>query len=868
MSNSSQEKESISPEVTSEAFSNEQKGLGRELPADEAEAVKLPPQPSFDPEKSAFFKVDQWVPADTYDSTSREGVVVSRTKYDYWVSFSDFDFGEGACFLEFQMNSFLADATFEVRVDSLKGQTVVKYDIHGTNKQWRRNSCELSETIKGVRDVYFIFKQIRGYEYGIGDFIFRSAVPGTKKFGCAYNTKDFNISSFHFKNNGAEDIDSLKGIRDDAWTGYSRFDFGERSNHISIESATPYAGGRIEVMIDSHDGEVIGTIDVRHTGSNTLFFSFSTYLSREVSGRHSIYLRFVDSLGSPDMFRTRNMVFSHKEPDNKKQMHRKGMLHVYDSVPGLAASPYYRFSIQKVIDLNNPNPARATNWENPFAWYTKCGKGDAYYGFIRGWSHTYCNFELGPDTPVVIKITRLNKSGAPSGPISSAVARPIRNITSCKVIKGEVYVTMDRPALIALDIDGQLDSRDAPRSAPFPQWGPDAYRYCSEKDGAHSLTIFANPFIDRKPEPGDPGVFAVEPGTLPPKKGSWKILYFKPGVHKFSVDSEGKEREWRSEDRLVVENNKQYYIPGDAIVYGNITGKGSSESIRIFGHGTLCGTKIPHFYGWSEALKKTKVPHSDLKMMQMGDARNCVFEGITIADPAEHGFFMNGTGRNYKPNYIRWIKSITWRCNNDGAGIGGNSYMEDCFIRHQDDGLYVTTPNAVRRVIFWSDVNGCTLRLSFATGGNRRLWNDQPDHLLIEDIDILYSRALFGSHEGMIACIDYNFTQRYHDGTPNTGQHLVFRNIRVSDPRPQRILFALATPKDHEKPSLRGVVLQNLISEASNTWGSKSHLSGSEKAPFQYWVFDNVVLEGKKVDQAYLDSDAINAMHFKDTIFR
>ena len=43
--------------------------------------------------------------------------------------------------------------------------------------------------------------------------------------------------------------------------------------------------------------------------------------------------------------------------------------------------------------------------------------------------------------------------------------------------------------------------------------------------------------------------------------------------------------------------NKSYYIPGDAVVYGtmnNLESDQDGESIRIFGHGTLLGDKLPH----------------------------------------------------------------------------------------------------------------------------------------------------------------------------------------------------------------------------------------------------------------------------------
>ena len=43
--------------------------------------------------------------------------------------------------------------------------------------------------------------------------------------------------------------------------------------------------------------------------------------------------------------------------------------------------------------------------------------------------------------------------------------------------------------------------------------------------------------------------------------------------------------------------NKSYYIPGDAIVYGTMNNNHDGKDgmfIKIFGHGTLSGDKLPH----------------------------------------------------------------------------------------------------------------------------------------------------------------------------------------------------------------------------------------------------------------------------------
>ena len=47
---------------------------------------------------------------------------------------------------------------------------------------------------------------------------------------------------------------------------------------------------------------------------------------------------------------------------------------------------------------------------------------------------------------------------------------------------------------------------------------------------------------------------------------------------------------------------------------------------------------------------------------------------------------------------MRWLKIFTWRGNGDGIASHANDLVEDCFIRTQDDSLYVTG-RAMRRYI-------------------------------------------------------------------------------------------------------------------------------------------------------------------------
>jgi len=337
-------------------------------------------------------------------------------------------------------------------------------------------------------------------------------------------------------------------LNNNSWIRYDNFDFGNMTDLITINAATPNKGGMIEVRIDSFNSEPIALVDVTYTGSWTHFRPFTAVLNSPISHVHTLYLKFIDSNGVADsLFNMKSFAFGARTPP--AAVASTGNLSVYPAVPGLATSPYYTFSVQKVFALNNPDKALANNWLSPFAWFTECVENGspnntAYYSsYIGGWSQTYCNFEMDRDTPIVVKITRLNNALAPSGPIFMANAHPAQRVDSCELINGDVYVTMSKPAQVTIDIDGQMDTRDLPRAKP-DGWDGDSTFSGGKRNGCHAVSIFANPFITDKPAVNGPGVFAVEPGGPSPAASdtTWTTLYFKPGIHTLSVDASGNPR--------------------------------------------------------------------------------------------------------------------------------------------------------------------------------------------------------------------------------------------------------------------------------------------------------------------------------------
>ncbi|MFK7888139.1 MAG: hypothetical protein AB8G16_14865 [Gammaproteobacteria bacterium] len=505
-------------------------------------------------------------------------------------------------------------------------------------------------------------------------------------------------------------------------------------------------------------------------------------------------------------------------------------LSVYPSVESLEplASPHYAFRVREIANGNN--------WQTPFAWITQSidfsptTTDIGYYNaFVGGWSHTYANFEMANNTMIEVEITRLDPDTGLQVDIDKAVPHPRRKVRSWRVEDGRAYVIIDQPALLSVDIDGTFDDNPSP-AAGFVN-----------EDALHAVSIFANPFILDKPNPNDPDVLVVTPGTVPPEDGNWTTLYFEPGVHQIW------DGDWEVGDDFQLHSDRSYYIPGNALVHGNFNNRDNdndARNIRIFGHGTLSGDRIPHFDEQGLIGGEENPDAKWNRAIRVGNkAQGSRVEGVTVANPANHSVALQG-GFSADPdnfNYVRWTKVITWRANGDGISPNGSGYAEDCFLRTQDDGTYIGGLG-IRRMTYWADVNGMPLRLS-------NMLNDNPaayryfGPLAVEDIDVIYARTRFGSGPGrsIIGFPDPALPFAFNDGS-----HVIFRNIRVEDRFATRTLFGwdLASGSGGTGP-ISGVRFENVRAAARNVDNELDPLLGVAAAPISGLIFDDVTLAGE-----------------------
>ena len=495
---------------------------------------------------------------------------------------------------------------------------------------------------------------------------------------------------------------------------------------------------------------------------------------------------------------------------------------VYPPVPGLTASEHYQVRVRSVGD--------GREWQSAFAWETACKtiekKTDGYFDTLAGWTHIYVNFET--DGAVEIEIARVNGQ-----PIRVAAVHPQRQASACSVEDGKVLVRLDKPCLVAVDIDGEMDGQDTGKGYNGPP--------------IHTISLFANPLLAGKPQPHDPGVLTVKPGETPPSDGPWTTLYFLPGVHDVGL-------------AFPLHANRNYYIPGDAIVYGTLSNQkwGDGHHIRIFGLGTLSGARLKHPKYVEPPISEQE--HGRYRPIEVMGTTDTQVEGITIADSATHSLMLVSPYKAGHPNEVKWTKIFTWRANGDGINPFGNTLIEDCFIRTQDDSLYVNGLG-IRRTVLWNDANGSSFVLS-------SLHQLADRKIMVEDCDVIYSRAKWHHWSGGRV---FNMRGEWERAA---GAGVTFRNINIEDPRPtlQQFFICMTVPKPYSKNEeacasgdLSGILFRNISIAAPSVLGEPQILWGQADARIRNLTFENLTLAGKPVrdSEFFKTNEFVDGLIFK-----
>jgi hypothetical protein len=143
--------------------------------------------------------------------------------------------------------------------------------------------------------------------------------------------------------------------------------------------------------------------------------------------------------------------------------------------------------------------------------------------------------------------------------------------------------------------------------------------------------------------------------------------------------------------------------------------------------------------------------------------------------------------------------------------------------------------------VLWNDANGSSFVLSSVP--------QRP--LIVEDCDVIYSRAKWHRWSGGRV-----FNIRGENNEPG-GKGVIFRNIRITDPRPtlQQFFLCMTVPEPYgdgqSKPGdLSGILFQNISITAPSVIGEPQLLWGQKDARIHDLRFENLTLGGKAVKGA------------------
>lgn len=427
-----------------------------------------------------------------------------------------------------------------------------------------------------------------------------------------------------------------------------------------------------------------------------------------------------------------------------------------------------------------------------------------YQNHTGGWSHAYANIEMSENSSVEVEISKIGNTlldGVKE--IEKSAVHPSHKVSERNVKDGKIYFKINKPCQLVIDPNGQMDDHNA----AFPdlkQAGP-----------VHSVSFFANPVME-KPIAGAPGIQFVKAGEKASGNSvDYQTMVFSPGVHLIGS--------------LELIPGKKYYIPGDAILYGNLH-CGAARDITVSGYGTLSGFYNPHYqYASTKSIVNTSYPADTdgAQGINFNNTKNSSIQGITIVDSATFAAFILPGKGGYDNSKISWTKAITWRTNGDGIAAGVP--VEDSFLRTGDD---TTVLNGNRlRCTLWKDSNARIVR--FKNWGN-------GTSAKMEDCDIIYNRLRNqdGSNGKVFVISNSGPKGRV------INVNVTIKNIRFHDKLSNMAVFDLDSTAGEAGISYNGLTFENVSCFIPKNPAIRNKLIGTENTPWNdSLVFKNVTFD-------------------------
>ncbi|MFI3282190.1 MAG: glycosyl hydrolase family 28 protein [Rikenellaceae bacterium] len=346
-----------------------------------------------------------------------------------------------------------------------------------------------------------------------------------------------------------------------------------------------------------------------------------------------------------------------------------------------------------------------------------------------------------------------------------------------------------------------------------------------------SLHISANPFETDIPDPNDPDV-----------------IYFAPGVHDVT--------------NVTVRDNQTLYIAGGAYI------RSAMESVE---EEVQLGARMmipPTFLIMGENAKFRgrgiidggAIPRSKRRyMLLVQDSKGIEIEGVTFFDPSRWTLPVKGSDDVHIDN----IKITGWRGNADGVDISNsrNVMVENSFFRTYDDLVVVKTYKGlgesrdihVRKCVLWSE-----LAHALSIGAEVA---ENVTNVLFEDCDVIHD-------------VGRETALRVYHCDSALISNVTFQNIRIEEARRLISMWIGKTrwTKTVERGHIKNITFKDITATSApidptltgfqdaTDWKPyiiKEHASleivgFDESHLIEDVVFDNVVIDGKKIDDSYI----------------
>ena len=345
-------------------------------------------------------------------------------------------------------------------------------------------------------------------------------------------------------------------------------------------------------------------------------------------------------------------------------------------------------------------------------------------------------------------------------------------------------------------------------------------------DWQESLHIFANPMEANIPDPNDP-----------------KVVYFGPGLHEIN--------------HLKVEDGTTIYVAGGAYIRclaaeneEQVLGANDQRYVATF---ILHGKNIA-FRGRG-IVEQASIPRAKRRYTLLAEECDDVtIEGVTFLDPSRWTIPI----KRSKNVHVDNIKIIGWRGNADGVDISSSQdvLVENCFLRTLDDLIVVKSRTGqgesknihARKCVLWNE-----LAHAVSIGAEIR---ENISNVLFEDMDVIHD-------------VGRETALRIYHCDSATVSDVTFQNIRVEEARRLISCWIGSTrwTKTPDRGHIKNVLFKDIYATSApidttltgfqdgSDWKPyiiKDHASMEligydEDHIVDGVVFDNVVLDGKKV---------------------